>query len=322
MSVNRKDFLKVIATGGLGVVFGGAAAIPKFIADKGARLTTLRRQSLLMGSVANFEVVAESEAAGYEAIRKAVKVFRSVERTFSMYSKDSEMGRLSGASGKNAIHISHDAEHVLKFAKYIHRTTRGLFDVTIEPAMKRWGFRSSENKSTERPTDSELRELERLIGSEKIVLDNGKAYLQERGMAIDTGGIAGGYALDKAIKEMKKCDIASAFINFSGDIHCFGKPVDGENWKVHIIDPKTKQPIDRAIELDNKALSTSGAYQNRRGNDSSSWGHILNPAMARPVEPVGSVTAIHSLAMMADAWSTAIYAGANTPEEIETVVID
>lgn len=320
MSVSRKDFLKVAAASGLGVFFGGAAAIPKFLQDKGARLVPVRRQSLVMGSVAKFEVIADTEEAGYEAIRKGVDVFRSLDRIFSMYRSDSEMAKLGNAAGIASIQLSQDASNVLKFAKEISRLTNGLFDVTIEPAMRRWGFRRNDEQ-TDEPTQKELKKLERIIGSEKMELDGEKARLTEIGMAIDMGGIAGGYALDKAIEEMKKGDVSAGFINFSGDIHCFGKPPGDESWKVHILDPKTRQPLREAVALCNQALSTSGAYQNRRKSGKHSWGHLLHPGTATPVEPVGSVTAIHRSAMYADAWSTAAYVGATPPKDVETIVI-
>lgn len=321
MGLNRKDFLRFMITGGLGVCFGGASAVPGFLREKGAGLVTLSRQSLVMGSVASFEVIADSERAGYEAIRKGVEVFRSLDQKLSMYREDSEMAALGKSAGRKAVTLSQDALRVLRFSKEINESTKGLFDVTIEPAMKSWGFRKEPGAPVTEPSEEELRQLEQLIGSEKIEITDRQVYLEQEGMAIDLGGVAGGYALDRAIDEMKKCDIAAAFINFSGDIHCFGQPLDGESWKVQILDPETRQPRRESIVLHERALSTSGAYENRRENGNKSWGHLLNPGLARPVETVASATAIHPSAMMADAWSTSAYLGASAPDEVETIFI-
>lgn len=321
MSLNRKDFLRFIITGGLGVCFGGASAVPGFLRHKGAGLVTVSRQSLVMGSVASFEVVADSERAGFEAIRKGVNVFRSLDQKLSMYRQNSEMAELGRSAGQEAVPVSDDALRVLRFSKDINKSTNGLFDVTIEPAMKSWGFRRDPGDRIVEPSDDELRQLERLIGSDKITLTDNKAFLEQQGMAVDLGGVAGGYALDRAIEEMKKGDIAAAFINFSGDIHCFGQPLEGESWKVQILDPETRQPMQERVVLNERALSTSGAYENRRENGQKSWGHLLNPDSARPVETIASATAIHPSAMMADAWSTAAYLGAATPGEVETIFI-
>lgn len=322
MSIDRKHFLQLAVTGGLGALFGGSALVPKQWKEKGVTLTSVSRQSLVMGSIISFEVVAETESAGYEAIRKAEQVFRSLEKIFSMYNSESEMAMLANQAGSHPVVISEEAAELLQMGKRVHSESEGRFDITIEPAMKRWGFRDNPGKNIRRPTEDELRKLEQIIGSEKIVIENNKALLAEKGMALDTGGIAGGYALDKAIKEMKKCDISAAFINFSGDIHCYGWPLGGEQWPVYLLDPYTQQPKHEPIMLLNEALSTSGAYQNRRrAADEHSWGHLLLPDQAGPIEPVGSVTAIHSSATVADAWSTAAYVGAEPPSDVSIVTL-
>lgn len=321
MDLNRKKFLQLMITGGLGAVFGGS--IPPHWSSKGTKLTSVRRRTLAMGSIISFEVVAETEEAGYFAIRKAMDTIRRLENIFSMYDENSEMARLAKSAGKHPIRISDEACQLLTFAKKMYKETGNRFDVTIEPAMKRWGFRRNPGETIIPPTFKERLELERLIGSEKIYIENDNTIgLAEVGMAIDTGGIACGFTLDKAVKVMRKCDVSAGFINFSGDIHCFGESLDGKKWPVYIWNPKTQQPLDKLVELHNEALSTSGAYQNRRCDSSNhSWGHLLLPNIVKPVEPISSVTAIHSSAMMADAWSTAAYLGAKPSKDIRLVTI-
>jgi len=322
MDLDRRQFLKMMVTGGLGAVFGSTSLMPDRWKEGGAKLTAVNRQSLVMGSVISFQVIAETEAAGYQAIRKAEHTFRSLEKVFSMYDDESEMALLARQSGKQPVRVSEEALELLSFAKKINHDSKGAFDVTIEPAMKRWGFRQNPGTAIARPTDKELQKLQQIIGTDKLHLEDGKARLTEPGMALDTGGIAGGYALDRAIKEMRKSDVAAAFINFSGDIHCFGEPLKGEKWPVFILDPRTQQPLQQPLMLADEALSTSGAYQNRRHNNADdSWGHLVLPNQAKPIEPVGSVTAIHSSAMAADAWSTAVYVGGNAPDDVDIKIL-
>lgn len=320
MNLSRRDFLKTTLEGGIGLLLGGASIQKLFWREKGTRLTSVTRSSLVMGSVISFEVIVENEQDGYEAIRRGLDVFRDLDRKLSMYDSGSEMGRLSQNAGIKEIALSKDALRVLRFAKQVFRETEEHFDVTIEPAMKQWGFRESPDREVEPPSDRELRILERIIGSEKLQIEGTKAFLKEKGMAVDLGGIAGGYALDKAVKEMKRADVAAAFINFSGDIHCFGKPLDGEGWPVYLLDPYSQEPLDHSIILQDKALSTSGAYQNRRkASKDHSWGHLFLPESVAPVDSRGSITAIHTSAMTADAWSTAAFVGSKRPTNIQWI---
>ncbi|HET6527700.1 MAG TPA: FAD:protein FMN transferase, partial [Balneolaceae bacterium] len=321
LNMDRKAFLKITAVGGFGTLLGGPA-LPLRWKEKGVNLTAAKRRSLAMGSVISFTAITEHKKDGYEAIRRAEQVFRSFDKIFSMYDDESEMGLLAKHAGEQFIPLSDAAVKLLNYAKVLYRQSNRFFDVTIEPAMRQWGFRKNPEVAVQPPTDAELRKLEQIIGSEHIILDDNHGLLRKPGMALDTGGIAGGYALDAAIEEMKKCEIAAAFINFSGDIHCFGSPLDGKKWPVFLIDPHSLQPLTEPIYLSNEALSTSGSYQNRRHDGNGhSWGHLLLPRHAEPVEPCGSVTAIHQSAMVADAWSTTAYLGAAPPKEVRTIIL-
>lgn len=322
MSLDRKSFLEVAITGGLGVLFGGATLAGNRWKERGVQLVSVRRSSLNMGSIIQFEVVAEQEKDGYEAIRKGVAVFRELDKKLSMYDPDSEMGKLSRNAGGEPVTVSKDTMTVLDFAKKIWRRTGGRFDITIEPAMRKWGFRRDPGIEISRPSDHELKQLEQVIGSDKLILNDNTVLLEQPGMAVDLGGIAGGYALDRAIEEMKKADIAAAFINFSGDIHCFGNPMGEDGWPVYILNPRTKEPVTEPVILRDEALSTSGAYQNRRKErNGNSWGHLLFPGEGKPFENMASITAIHASAMVADAWSTAGYVGAELPDDIRWKIL-
>ncbi len=308
---SRRCFVRQMALGSLTMLATPFPAAAQWKAH-GARLVHVRRQSLLMGSVASFDVVAATERDGFEAINRAVRVFRALDVRLSMYRADSEVAELARNAGKGPVPISPDTETVLHYALEMSHRTGGRFDVTIEPVMRRWGFRDDPDHVIKPPTDAELRALERRIGYRHLHIEAGTAYLDRPGMALDVGGLASGYALDQAIMAMKQAGVAAGFINLSGDVHSFGVPADGLPWTVRLLDPGTRQPRPEAIVLDGRALSTSGAYENRRHDDAgTSWGHLVMPASAHPIEPVGSVTALHPSAMTSDAWSTAAYVGAH-----------
>lgn len=319
MNCSRKAFLKTIALGGLAAFTRPVTSLASW-SERGMRLVRVQRETLAMGSLVSFDVVAGSREDGYEAIRRAVSEFRRLEGKLSMYKPDSEASRLGAQAGRNPLPLSEETMEVLHYARQVFRKSGRKFDITVEPVMRQWGFRRDPATDIPKPTDRQLQQLEQLVGSDKMILEEGKAKLESPGMAIDLGGIAGGYALDKAMAAIRKTGVAAAFINFSGDIHTFGRPMHEEKWSVHLVDPQTREPLAETIELEDEALSTSGSYQNRRHDGSGhSWGHLLLPGRARPIEPIGSVTAIHSSAMTADAWSTATYVGAEAPKEVRII---
>lgn len=309
---SRRTFLKTLTAGGVGLLAGPAFGLPPRWTHRGTPLVHVRRRSLVMGAVATFDVVASTEQDGYAAIRRAVRIFRDLDARLSMYAATSEVTTLKQQAGRAPVAVSSDTTRVLAYAQDVARATRGLFDVTVEPLMRRWGFRGDPDDRVSPPSEAELRRLEECIGYEKLHLEGGKAHLTRPGMAIDVGGIAGGYALDRAVAALRSADVAAALIDFSGDLHCLGTPAENAPWTVHLLDPYTETLRPTAIPLHDEALSTSGSYQNRRHSAAgASWGHLIATDRARPIEPVGSVTAIHSSAMVADAWSTAAYLGAS-----------
>lgn len=321
MDLSRKSFLKYVVSGSLGAMTTGSGLGALAWRDRGVQLTSVQRSSLVMGSVIQFEVIADRREAAEEAIRQAVAMLRDLDQKLSMYDTGSEMNRVGRAAGRRPLAISPDSQKVLHHARDLFEWSGGMFDVTLEPAMQRWGFRNEDGKPIERPTDRELRRLEELTGMDKLVLEDGEAYLEIPGMGIDLGGIAGGYALDRAIERMKSLDVASAFINFAGDIHCFGDAPEQQGWPVYLVDPVADELMPDPVILENQALSTSGSYQNRRGNGEQSWGHLLRPDGLQPVEPVSSFTAIHDSALQADGWSTAGYLGAQIPDAVRAITI-
>ena len=288
--------------------------------DGGQPLRMVERNSLVMGSVISFSVIAGTKQDGYHAINEALNVFHRIEKSCSMYRDDSETSQIGRWSGREAVSVSEDTLAILSKALEVYKQSEGYFDITVNPALRRWGFRSDPDAPVIPPTDEERKRLEQVIGTQHLIIEDGKVYLNKKGMSLDVGGIAGGYALDQAIAVMKKCSIAAAFINFSGDLHCFGRPASGTPWTARLYDPVTQSVLSDPVELHDEALSTSGSYQNRRSDGHGhSWGHLFLPAEAEPVAPCASLTAIHPSAMTADAWSTAEYVGAKSPGDVKVI---
>ena len=63
-------------------------------------------------------------------------------------------------------------------------------------------------------------------------------YLPKVGMALDLGGIAKGYATDKAIEVLKARGITSALVNAGGDVRVIGNKPDGKPWRIGVQDPR------------------------------------------------------------------------------------
>jgi len=127
------------------------------------------------------------------------------------------------------------------------------------------------------------------------VIDEKKStvFLKKKGMEIDLGGIAKGYATDRAVEVLKQNGITEGIIAVGGEVKPFGRKPNGEAWRVGIRDPERKSDeVFAVVNLDGKAISTSGGYEKFFVRDGKTYHHILNPATGYPAYECKSVSII------------------------------
>ena len=124
---------------------------------------------------------------------------------------------------------------------------------------------------------------------------------------VDLGGIAVGFAIDRAITILKNYGIESALVNHSGDIYALGSPPDEDAWDVGIVDPLNPENVITSVRICNQALSTSGNYENFVEAEGKTIGHLLDPISGRTASKILSSTVIAPGAIEADALSTGFF---------------
>ena len=226
-----------------------------------------------------------------------------VERLLSKYDPQSEVYRLN-RSGK--LRVSPETFYVISKAKEFCTQTNGAFDITIGPLMDLWGFTSKEYLL---PSEAEIRKALRLVGCDKIILrakDN-MIQFKTRGMKIDLGGIAKGYAIDCAVRKLREAKIDSCLINAGGQIYCLGSK-SSQPWKVAIRDSRKKNGVAGYLSLKDKAVATSGNYEQSFKGDKKYYGHIFDPKTGYPKESdIHSSTVIADNSLTADCIATAVF---------------
>jgi thiamine biosynthesis lipoprotein len=122
---------------------------------------------------------------------------------------------------------------------------------------------------------------------------------------VDLGGIAKGYAVDKAIEAMREARVAGGMVDVGGDLRCFGRPPAGQTWSVQVRDPFASGVLGK-FQLKGSAVCTSGGYTRFVEIDGRRYGHIVDPRTGLPVDHVASVTVVAPTALAADVWATAL----------------
>lgn len=275
-----------------------------------------KESRILMDTFCSITVVASSRAAAMEAIEAGFGEIHKLETLLNYFSPESELSSVNAASGVNAVKVSGETLEIVKKAMNIAMASGGAFDPTIAPVIKLWKFSKNPSDSAVPPADEVERALE-LAGYRKVRINNtaSEIFLEEKGMEMDLGGIAKGYAADKAVLAIKSYGIQSALVAIAGDIRGFGVNTSGQPWRVGIQNPRPEpgsekpwEDIFASIQLKDSAISTSGDYQRFFIRDGKRYHHILDPETGFPAESdLISATVIAPEGYMADGLSTAVF---------------
>jgi thiamine biosynthesis lipoprotein len=192
----------------------------------------------------------------------------------------------------------------------IHRQTDGLFDISVAPLTRLWGFWDGRHRV---PGPAEIRLALRQVGLEKIRWV-GDSLIIPPGAGLDWGGIAKGFGIDQAARAMKEKGVSRGFINAGGDLSCWGENPSQQAWRVGIKHPR-REGFLGVLELSETAAATSGDYQRFFIHEGKRFHHIFNPRTGYPARGKQSVTVIGPEALVCDALSTALFISTN-PEQI------
>lgn len=233
-------------------------------------------------------------------VRVAEAETSRIEQKFSRYKKNNTIYKINNSHGK-AIDVDNETADLLDYANTCYELSDGLFDVTSGVLGKIWHFDGSDNI----PAENEIDELLNHIGWQKVDWLSPTIKLPE-GMAIDFGGIAKEYAVDRVYRLIKQNSDVSVLINFGGDIYVSGARSNGRHWSIGIDDPKAKETKGIAeIELERGGVATSGDARRFLLKDGIRYSHILNPQTGWPVvNAPRSVTVISGTATEAGIIST------------------
>jgi FAD:protein FMN transferase len=238
--------------------------------------------------------------------------FKRIEGLLSKYDPESEVSQLNRLG---ELRVSPDTFYVIKKSVEFYKMSAGAFDITVAPLSDIWGFTSKEYHA---PSKEEIQAVSGLIGSDKIVLQEGDCVVKFKthGMKIDLGAIAKGYAVDCSVKKLRESGVKSCLINAGGQVYCLGNN-SGRPWRIAVRSPRGKG-FSEYLELEDKTISTSGDYEQYFTKDNVRYSHIINPRLFRPASSgVIAVTVIADNGLVADALSTAIFVlGKDKGEEL------
>ncbi len=239
-----------------------------------------------------------------EAVAMAKKEIDRLDALLSSENEDSEVAELNRNGGGK---VSQDVAALLNSSLQLFRETDGAFDIAIFPVMELWGFPTGNFRV---PGSDELKEALALTDASQIDFDQSAdtVLFRLKGMKIDFGGIAKGYASSRTMDIFREEGVTSALVNLGGNVQTLGTKPDGSLWKVGIESPKKDGSVLGVLSVSDKAVITSGAYERYFEKDGKTYHHIIDPSTGYPSDSgLTSVTIVSADGTLADGLSTSLF---------------
>jgi len=252
---------------------------------------------LAMGVEARIVLFATDEDHAVTAARMAFDEIERLEVVFSDWRPDSELSRLSDRAGSGPISVSADLYAVLARAREISAATDGAFDVTIGPFVALW---RESRRTGVLPEPLALESARALVGWRLVELDEHArtVSLERPGMRLDLGGIAKGYAIQRALDVLSESSVTMALVQMGGDIVCSKAPPGRAGWEID---------IGGEISLvEHRAVATSGDTEQHVDIAGVRYSHVVDPRTGIGLSTRTAVTISAGDGATADALATAV----------------
>lgn len=285
----------------------------------------------IMGTSVNVTLWHEDSAVAARGISEVMQEMHRINNTFSPYKAQSDLSIINRSAAKHPQALTREMAFLLQRSLYFSEISDGAFDITFASVGHLYDYRNKVQ-----PNSSSRASLLPAINYRHITLDtvaNTVAFAHAN-VVIDLGGIAKGYAVDRAIEKLAALGIQHASVSAGGDSRVLGDK-RGRPWIVGIKNPRQQPGQPETVirmPLEDAAISTSGDYERYFIDEQSGERihHILNPKTGESAKGVVSVTILGSRGVDTDPLSTTVFvlgvekglALLNSLTEFDGVIID
>lgn len=307
---NRRDTLIVTV---IFLALVGTAFLGVKLFNPGYSREPYQRTMFVLEDYVTITAYGKDQARVEGAVDEAFRELQRLEGVFDRYDPQSELSRLNGRAAQEEVPVSEDLWNIIATGVEIYRESEGAFDITVGPLVDLWDVLGRGAREEPPPSEAEVAAALELVGSDKLELDEAARTVRflQPGMIIDVGGLAKGYALDRAAEILRSRGVRSGYISMiSTDLTLGEKPGSsgGPLWRIGILDPRGEDYLATLLLPGGTYVSTSGDYQRFFEYQGVRYHHILDPRTGYPARGAVSVTVVggddgaHS-----DALSTAVF---------------
>lgn len=223
------------------------------------------------------------------AVQSAFRTVECVEQRMSFHRKRSDIGRLNRGRTGMLLRVHRWTYVVLGEAIRLWQVSGGVFDCNVGTHLIRAGLLPGSISGGSRRHAK--------LGA-AITLRPGHKVLLNRSVSLDLGGIAKGFAVDKAVETLKAHGVTSGVVNAGGDLRVFGMNPQ----PIWVRRPDFNEQRQLIGALSNGAVATSAAYFIRDAStDNIEASAVFDTTRNRRVVTKRSISVIARTCMQADA---------------------
>ncbi len=275
-------------------------AVLVLAADRAGTTPALVERHLeAMGTLLGLSVAGPDRAAALESSEKAVREIARVEALITTWRPGGPLDRVNTAPPGEAVLMDAEVSELLNTVFGWSERTEGAFDPTVLPLVRAWDLRG-------RGCVPDVATLSRALaatGRDRFALDaaTGRTRRLSSDAGIDEGAWGKGYALDRAVSELKRCGVREALLDLGGQVSAIGPA------RVAIADPRERRRTAAFLDILDSSVSTSGNSERGIVVAGRRIGHLLDPRTGRPAPDFGSATVVAPSGFTADILSTAFF---------------
>ncbi len=261
-------------------------------------------EQAIMGTSIRAEVWSTDAEKAQAGIRAVMQEMHRIDYLMSPFKEDSELSRINREAADHPVKISRELFDLIDRSLHFSRISDGVFDITFSSVGYLYDYRAGIA-----PSDTDIAKTLPGINYRHLILNprDSTIKFERKGMRIDLGGIAKGYAVDKCIAILSAMGFHQALVTAGGDSRLLGDR-DGRPWMIGIRDPRKKAgEAAVVIPLSDTAISTSGDYERFFIRDGVRYHHILNPKTGKSALNSRSATVIGPDATTTDALTKPLF---------------
>jgi len=274
-------------------------------AEEAAAPVLVRSARPIMSTTYQISVETDRRQEAEEAIEAALDEVERLGVVLSEWRPDSEVSAINRAAGRDAVRVGEDTMANVTSALDVARWTDGAFDISWAAIREFYLFQEGASA----PDLDAVRARLPLVNYRDVIVDEeaSTVRLAREGMSLGLGGIAKGYAVDRAAALLEARGFSNFMIFGGGQVLVRGLR-EGRRWRVGIQHPRAADRYIGFLEVTDCSVATSGDYEHSFvDEDGERWHHIIDLRTGLPARHTTSVTIVAPSGLLADGFDTGCF---------------